>query len=289
MKKVLITGVNSYVGNKFEEWIEQYPDGYEIEKVSLKNNEWQKMSFSKYDTVLHVAGIAHQMETKKNEHLYYKVNRDLALEVAEKAKNDGVQQFVFISTMSVYGLDKGVIHRYTPTKPKNNYGKSKLQAEELLNTLSNSEFYIAILRPPMIYGKDCKGNYQRLSQLAIKSPIFPDVCNKRSMIYIDNLSIFIQWLIEKGEKGLFFPQNKEYVCTTTMVKNISKINNCDIKLTRFFNLPIKLFRIRILDKIFGNLVYEKSLSSKCINKSMIDFEKSLLLTEDKSEKNNDTF
>lgn len=289
MKKVLITGVNSYVGNKFTEWMDNYPDDYEVEKISLRNDEWRKMSFSEYDTVLHVAGVAHQKETKRNAHIYYKVNRDLAIEVAQKSKNDGVDQFIFLSSMSVYGLKKGVINKFTPTKPKSDYGKSKLEAESLLNTLDNSDFKIAILRPPMIYGKKCKGNYQRLSQFAINSPIFPDIYNLRSMIFIDNLSIFIQWLIDKGEKGLFFPQNKEYVCTTSMVKNISKIHNCDIKLTVFFNLPIKLFRIGFLNKIFGNLIYEKSLSSNCINKSMIDFEKSLLLTEDKSEKNSDTF
>src|SRR5699024_5318074 len=158
------------------------------------------------------------------------------------------------------------------------YGKSKLEAESLLNTLDNSDFKIAILRPPMIYGKKCKGNYQRLSQFAINSPIFPDIYILRSMIFIDNLSIFIQCLIDKGVKVMFLPQNKENICTISMVKNISKIHKCDIRLTVFFNLPIKLLRNRLLNKIFGNLIYQKSLTSNCINKSMIDFEKSLLLT-----------
>src|SRR5699024_1361889 len=196
MKKVLITGVNSYVGNKFTEWMDNYPDDYEVEKISLRNDEWRKMSFSEYDTVLHVAGVAHQKETKRNAHIYYKVNRDLAIEVAQKSKNDGVDQFIIISSMSVYALKKSVINKVTPTKPKTDYSKSKLEAEILLNTLDNTDFKIAILQPPMIYGKKCKGNYQRLSQFAINSSIFHDICNLRIMILLVNLGIFIHWLID---------------------------------------------------------------------------------------------
>src|SRR5699024_4187247 len=154
---VLITGVNSYVGNKFTEWMDNYPDDYEVEKISLRNDEWRKMSFSEYDTVLHVAGVAHQKETKRNAHIYYKVNRDLAFGVPRKSKNDGVDQFLFLSSMSVYVLKKVVNNKFSPTKPKSDYGKSKLEAASLLNNLDKSDIKIAILRPPMTYGKKCKG------------------------------------------------------------------------------------------------------------------------------------
>src|SRR5690606_7124221 len=118
--------------------------------------------------VIHVAGIAHVKETKENADLYYKVNRDLAFEVAKKAKNEGVKQFIFLSSMSVYGIETGIIKINTPTNPKTNYGRSKLEAEELISSIESDSFKVAILRPPMIYGKGCKGNYIRLANLAIK-------------------------------------------------------------------------------------------------------------------------
>ncbi|MGB4351276.1 MAG: NAD-dependent epimerase/dehydratase family protein, partial [Tissierellaceae bacterium] len=218
MKSILITGKNSYIGSRFEEWLAKYPDKYKVDAISLRDESWKEKDFSEYDVIYHVAGIAHRKETKENRELYYAVNRDLAYEVAKKSKQDGIKQFIFLSTMSVYGLESGVIDEYTPLKPKSNYGKSKLQAEELIKPLEDDSFKIAILRPPMVYGKGCKGNYPRLAKLAKITPIFPDIDNKRSMIYIDNLSEFVRLLIDDYSSGLFLPQNSEYVKTSEMVR-----------------------------------------------------------------------
>ena len=158
MKRVLITGENSYVGNSFADWVKDDPE-FQVDKISLRDDSWKEYDFSIYDVVLHVAGIAHQKETKKNSESYYRVNRDLTVDVAQKAKEKGVNHFIFLSSMSVYGLDTGVINKMTPLKPKTNYGKSKLEAEEAISSLATSSFEIAILRPPMIYGANCKGNF----------------------------------------------------------------------------------------------------------------------------------
>lgn len=159
MKRILITGANSYIGTSFEKWLSQWPDKYTVDTIDMIDGKWRKESFAGYDVVFHVAGIAHIRETKKNRDLYYKVNRDLAYETAKKAKAEGVNQFIFISSMSVYGVDNGVINKNTPLNPKSNYGKSKLQAEKLIKPLCDDNFKVAILRPPMVYGKGCKGNY----------------------------------------------------------------------------------------------------------------------------------
>jgi len=182
--------------------------------------------------------------------------------------------------MSVYGIDCGVITKDTQPKPKSNYGRSKLQAEELIEPLGNENFKVAILRPPMIYGKGCKGNYPRLAKLAIKTPFFPDVKNKRSMIYIDNLCEFIKLIIEERSSGLFFPQNEEYVNTSEMVKIIAKANNKSNHPTKIFNPLINLAckKIGIIKKAFGNLIYEHDMSGNyeyCVCK----FERSILITE----------
>ena len=232
MKKILITGANSYIGTSFEKWVGQWPDKYSVDTVDMKDGSWKKKDFSQYDVVFHVAGIAHIKETKENQGLYYKVNRDLAYETAKKAKADGVKQFIFLSSMSVYGIETGVISKDTPLRPNSAYGKSKVEAEELISGLASDVFKVATLRPPMVYGKGCKGNYQRLAKLAVKTPIFPDIDNKRSMVYIDNLCEFVRLLIDDCGAGLYFPQNDEYVKTSEMVKLIAEAHGKKIRMTK---------------------------------------------------------
>lgn len=279
MKKILITGKNSYVGNSLINWLTNYPEKYLIETVGLRDESWKKRDFSKFDVVFHVVGIAHVKETKKNSDTYYKVNRDLAFEVAQKAKRDGVKQFIFLSSMSVYGIESGIIYRNTTPLPKSNYGKSKLQAEELINTLNDSAFKVVIIRPPMIYGYGCKGNYSKLSKLSVYMPIFPNIKNQRSMIFIYNLCELVRKIIDTSEKGTFFPQNKEYVCTKEMVDLISKANNKKIRFINIFNPMIKNIKVNVVSKLFGNLTYEKKISQSELNYQVYDFETSVFLTE----------
>jgi nucleoside-diphosphate-sugar epimerase len=283
MKKILITGKSSYVGSSLENWLRNYPANYSIDTISLRKDSWKEKDFSKYDVVFHVAGIAHIKETKENAGLYYKVNRDLAYEVAQKAKIESVKQFIFLSSMSVYGIDSGVINKKSTTEPKGNYGKSKLQAEKLITTLEDSVFKVVILRPPMIYGKECKGNYNRLSNLAVKFPIFPNIKNKRSMIFIDNLSEFVKCVIDNGDRGMLFPQNNDYVETTKMAELIAKAHGKKLYKTRLFNPLIDLMRNnQTVNKVFGNLVYDKELSkyNNCQLNKFVGFEKSIRLTEE---------
>src|SRR5690625_3112032 len=227
MKKVLITGKNSYVGNNLERWLNQYPEKYMVDKISLRNESWKEHDFSIYDVVVHVAGIAHVSTDPNMEDLYYKVNRDLTIEVAKKSKTEHVKQFIFLSSIIVYGDNPskdGVIDEHTVPIPSNFYGRSKLEAEEGIRPLKSENFNVVIIRPPMIYGKDSKGNYPKLAAFARKSSIFPDFDNKRSMIHIDNLSEFIRLMIDHKESGLFFPQNKEYVKTSEMVRLIAEVH-----------------------------------------------------------------
>ena len=277
MKKILITGANSYVGTSFEKWLSQWPDEYHVDTIDMIDGTWREKSFAGYDVVFHVAGIAHIKETKENEHLYYKINRDLAYETAQKAKSEGVSQFILMSSMSVYGMDIGVITKDTEPCPKSHYGKSKLQAERQISQLSEKTFSVAILRPPMIYGKGCKGNYAKLAKLAKKIPVFPEIKNQRSMLYIDNLSEFIRNLIDTRQDGLFLPQNEEYVCTSELVKEIAGLYGRKMKVVKIFNPLIIILhdRVKILNKIFGSLVYFQD-ASVC---HTIGFKESVRLSE----------
>src|SRR5690625_3798975 len=286
MKKVLVTGINSYVGNRFAEWVKQYPDEYDVDRISVRDAKWKEIELSTYDVIVHVAGIAHRKETKENAELYYQVNRDLANEIATKAKKEKVKQFIFLSSMSVYGLNKGVIDKDTPLRPKSHYGKSKLQAEEEIQDLEDSSFKVAIVRPPMIYGEGCKGNYQRLRKLALKTPIFPDVKNKRSMIYIDNLSEFIKNLIDDSRQGVYCPQNKEYVNTSELVQIISKQHDKRILITKLFNPLLRIMQVEMVNKVFGDLIYIKSSFDYRFSYHVNDFISSIEASENVESGNN---
>lgn len=285
MKKILITGKNSYVGNSFERWVmENYPNDYHIEKISLRDDAWKEHDFSKYDSILHVAGIAHVSTNPKMENLYYRINRDLTIEVARKAKLEGVKQFIFMSSIIVYGngVDRdGCIDEKTEPRPRDFYGNSKLEAEEKITTLINKEFNIAIIRPPMVYGKNSKGNYSKLAKAARKLAIFPDIENKRSMIHINNLSEFLRLIIDNEEGGIFFPQNKEYVKTSEMVKFIAEVHGNNIRLTKKFNpfiIPL-INKVNLFNKVYGNLYYCKSLSEYKQDYRVLEFKQSIYATE----------
>lgn len=267
MKRILITGANSYIGTSFERWVAQWPEDYQVDTVGTRNGEWKDLDFSPYHTILHVAGIAHQDAKADQEELYYKVNRDLTIEVAQKAKNEGVKQFIFMSSMIVYGAsskigETKVITRDTVPEPINFYGNSKLQAEKGILPLQAEGFNVVVIRPPMIYGKDSKGNYPLLAKFAKITPVFPNIENKRSMLYIDNLTEFIRLMIEHSENGIFFPQNREYVKTAEMVKVIAEINGRRIWLVKIFNpVLVRLGKkVNVVNKVFGSLFYHKSMS-----------------------------
>ncbi|MCC5893810.1 NAD-dependent epimerase/dehydratase family protein [Exiguobacterium sp.] len=284
MKRVLITGANSYVGNAFKRWVEtRHKEHIEVDTIGMKNGEWKSKSFIGYDAVLHVAGIAHVSTDKSMEDLYYKVNTDLTAEVAAKAKKDRVRQFIFLSSMIVYGdaSNAQMITAQTEPKPTNFYGNSKLQAEVKLNQLADAHFRVANVRPPMIYGNGSKGNYVKLAGLARKIPLFPNYQNRRSMIHIDNLSEFLSLLIMYEDHGTFHPQNADYVCTSELVKTIGSVHGNRIRTIGLFNGLIRsvVDKNMTMNKLFGDFAYEKTLSTYPYNYHIRDFTNSILHTE----------
>lgn len=281
MKKILIAGANSYIGTSFEEYMYQYSEAYQVDTVDMIGDGWKEKDFFGYDTVFYVAGIAHIKETKENSGLYYRVNKDLAVETAEKSLKNGVKQFVYLSSMSVYGMSEGIIYGNTEAIPKNNYGKSKLEAEGSLKKAVGDKMQLAIIRPPMVYGKGCKGNYSFLSKLAKKLPLFPKVNNYRSMIYIDNLCEFVRLIIQNTESGTFFPQNSEYSNTSQLVKMIAEIHNRKIMLVGGFTWLLKILSrfTGLVNKAFGNLVYDKSISIYKEDYTVKNLEESIKATE----------
>lgn len=296
MKKLLITGQNSYIGTSFEQWVkEKCPKEISIDTINLHDPDWQEKSFACYDSIFHVAGIAHVDKDKispKKKAMYYSVNRDLVIDAAAKAKAEGVRQFVFMSSMIVYGVSAPVefgkhITKTTRPAPGSCYGYSKLQAELAIQEMADENFTVSIIRSPMVYGKGCKGNYRLLSFIARHAPFFPDYKNERSMIYIENLCALVQHLILNEVGGVFFPQNSEYVTTSDMVRQIAKARGHKIYINSSLNWMVNLgFRLpgfihEKTDKAFRNMTYEKNISTYDFEYRVVDFETSIEKIEGK--------
>ena len=277
--KVLVTGAGSYIGESFKAYAEEhYGENLTVDSVDMLDPDWRETDFAPYDVVYHVAEIAHadvgnvSDEVKEN---CYAVNTDLAIEVAEKAKAAGVGEYIFMSSMIVYGDSapfgqEKIVDETTVPVPANFYGDSKLQADVAVRDLADDSFKVIVLRPPMIYGKGSKGNYPTLAKLAKLLPVFPDVDNERSMLHIDNLCEFLCqiMLVKKFERNsvVLIPQNAEYTRTADMVKDIADVTGKKTAVTGILNPAVKVGskvpgKVKgLVNKAFGNSCYAMSVS-----------------------------
>ena len=284
MKKVLITGAGSYVGESVRRYIvAKMPDQYHMDAVDTMGDNWKKADYSQYEVVFHVAGIAHVNADPKMEPLYYKVNRDLTIEVARHAQAAGVKHFIFMSSQIVFhesqSLRTEVLTVETKPNPNGFYGDSKLQAENGLKALriEGGEMKICILRPCMIYGPNAKGNFPRLAKLACKTPIFPAWHNKRSMLYIDNLAEFVLQVIERNLEGTFYPQNRELADTVEIIRFFAKKAGHKVWITKLFNPFVWLgsFVLQPINKMFATYYYDPEMSRMEFDYQLVSFEESL--------------
>lgn len=282
MKKVLITGANSFVGMNIEKWLLASTDEkFEVDTVDTMNEAWKAVDYSKYDSVFHVAGIAHVDPKPEMAPLYYKVNRDLAIEVAKWAKEHGVKQFIYMSSRIVYRASKSMKGNVTTPEtlpnPNDFYGDSKLQAENGLKELACDTFKICILRPPMIYGPGNKGNLPRLAELARKTPLFPAWHNKRSMLHVLNLAEFVKQLIMREMEGTFYPQNMELSDTVEIVRIFAEQAGHKVWFTRLFNPLVWLgsFFLSPIPKMFADSYYVPEMSKYDFDYQIVGFEESM--------------
>lgn len=283
MIKVLVTGAGSYVGESVRAYIKKTAGGQiEMDAVDTFGDNWKQADYTQYDVVYHVAGIAHVNADPKMEPLYYKVNRDLTIEVAKHAKAAGVKQFIFMSSMIVFHesqkLGEEMLTVDTKPAPNGFYGDSKLQAENGLHELECDTFKVCILRPPMIYGPNSKGNFLRLGWLATKTPIFPEWHNRRSMLYIDNLAEFVKQAILRGLSGTFYPQNKELADTVDIVKFFAQKYNHKIWISKVFNPFVRMCSpfIQSLNKMFASYYYDPEMSKMDFDYQLVSQEESFL-------------
>jgi len=249
MQRILITGANSFVGKNYILW-SKYK---RVEEVSLLDKKPDEIDFSKYDVVINLIAVVHQSGNVP-ESEYFKINKDLCLNIAECAKRAGVKQFVFLSTVKVYGETTNnsiALNEDSPCYPHDSYGRSKLAAETALKQLDNFGFTVSIIRTPLVYGDGVKANMLNIMKLVDRLPILPlgGIHNKRSFTFVGNLVAFIDRIIEKRASGVFISEDLNPLSTSELVILISKGFNKKLKL---FRLPS--FIIGIANLIFPGMI-----------------------------------
>jgi nucleoside-diphosphate-sugar epimerase len=264
-KNVLVTGSTGFIGTHFVE----NNKIFNITEVDLITNEVSKIVFKNINTVLHLAGLVHQMKGAADEQ-YFKVNRDLAFEVAKKAKANKVEQFVLMSTAKVFGeltTEKHEWNENSECNPQDTYGKSKYEAEKLIKGLEDESFKVAIVRSPLVYGPGVKANMLNLVKLVDRFPILPfgGINNLRSMVYVGNLVALLKHIIDKQVSGIFIAGDRSPLSTMDLAELISKALGKKRILFQFpkFILNIaNLFKPTYVYRIFGSIVLDNSNTNK---------------------------
>lgn len=259
MTKILITGANSFVGTNFK----KYSRYEQVDEVSLIDNQPENIDFSSYDVVLHLVAIVHQTKAIPEKE-YYRVNTELCLRTANAAKKAGVKQFIFMSTVKVYGPfnpEEGVWNEFSKCKPDDSYGKSKYAAELALKELEDEHFTVSIVRTPLVYGEDVRANMLSLIKLVENYSILPlgKINNRRSFTSVENLIAFIDRIIDKTASGIYIAKDEEDLSTTELVQYISKYLNQKVRLLSIPKfiiwMSMKVYP-RIFDRLYGSFYLE---------------------------------
>lgn len=265
--KILIIGKNSYIGNHIDEWLTKY--GHEVAQLDLLTEDWKNYDYSSFNAIVHVAGIVHRPDCKDWK-LYKRVNTDIPEKIATMAKEQGVKQYIYFSTMGVYQANKklgaSVVDETTPLLSNSSsfYGMSKLMAEEALTKLQEEGFSVAFVRPPSVYGKGCKGGYiTGFKKIAQMLPVIPRAYENacQSFIYIDNLSECVRLIVENHLGGVFCPQDDEIPNANRLLEVICKGIGKTYRSSRLLGICLQLLSfIPLVKKAYGGIEYSRTLS-----------------------------
>lgn len=262
--KVVVTGAGGFIGERF---MEMNREGFNLTAVSLRSTPVEGIDLSGVDSIVHLAGKAHEMQPIDDQ-VYYDVNYGLTKKLAEEARRQGVPHFIYISSVKVYGDETpGPHNEHSPCGPTDAYGKSKLQAEEMLLHMSGVRFKVAVVRPPLVYGPRVKGNMIRLLQLADKNyPLpFGNIQNRRSMVYVDNLVALINTILLQQATGIYIAGDEQPVSTEFLVRTVRKSLH---KPENMIGLPgavrmlLKAVRPALYTRLFSSYIIDNSLTNK---------------------------
>lgn len=224
--EIQITGISGFIGKNLSMHLKQHGDT--VEGLSLRDAGWKNNLNTQADAIIHLAGKAHDTSNTSSPEAYYKVNRDLTIELYNEFINSGVKDFFYFS--SVKAVADTVITVLTEdnlANPLTPYGKSKLEAEQyLLSKELPTGKRLFIIRPCMIHGPGNKGNLNLLYKIVEKGFPWPLASyeNKRSFLSIDNLNFLIKEMINRPimESGVYNFADDEALSTNELVRVIGE-------------------------------------------------------------------
>jgi len=269
VKRILLTGASGFIGKRYLLYNSSI---YDLTSISLRETQVEQINFNGIDTIVHLAGMAHQMN-KIDDQIYFDINHDLTLKLATAAKKAGVPHFIFISTVKVFGEETSTNKSFTESSicsPTDPYGKSKFLAEQGLTKLIDKDFAVAIVRPPLVYGPGVKGNMLRLLKLSIKGRTLPfgKIDNQRSMVFIDNLIELINSITNQKASGVYHAGDAQALSTSKLVShiNLHMDNNARlIKLNSFFLRILRWLKPGLVQRLWGSFLIDTQQTNKQLN------------------------
>jgi len=263
---ILVSGASGFIGNSLVPYLAQ---SFNVKCLSIRPNSISDINFEGFSTIVHLAGLAHQM-SKVDDKKYFIVNRDLTNQFAKSAKLNGIKHFIFVSSTKVYSDQGSYYDESSDCEPSDSYGESKKQAENLLKDLESDLFKVAIVRPPLVYGPHVKGNLNRLIELIDNSPLLPlgGIDNKRSMVFVQNLNALIKHIIDNSYSGTYIAGDQRPYSTTELATLIKKNLNAScrmITLPKFILNVVNSLKPSISKRLFDSLVFDNSKSNIKIN------------------------
>jgi nucleoside-diphosphate-sugar epimerase len=281
--KCLISGASGFVGRNLIKYLNNKSAFNSLTRSDLVGIS--KNSLNQYSSIIHLAGKAHDLKNVSNPEEYYKVNFELTKKLYDAFLISDAKKFIFISSVkaaadSIYGiLDENI-----EPNPQTHYGKSKLMAEEYIQSqpLPNGKAYY-ILRPCMIHGPGNKGNLNLLYKFVKKGIPYPlaEFNNKRSFLSVENLCFVINELITRDDilGGIYHVADDEALSTNEVVSILAASLNVTPRLWEisksfivflakvgdWLHLPLTTER---LNKLTESYVVSNQKIKKVLNKEL---------------------
>lgn len=187
---ILVTGASGFIGKALASELDRR--GIPWRAVSRASLEDPRCDFEPGEVLVHLAAIAHRAQGSTDDAEYERVNRDLAVCAARRARASGVRRFLFVSTARVMGnVSSRPWTEQDEPNPPDAYSRAKREAEiELMRLRSPGAFEVVVLRPPLVYGPGVRGNLRSLLRLADSRWPLPlrNARAPRSMIAVANLA-----------------------------------------------------------------------------------------------------
>lgn len=228
---ITITGATGFVGQNLSKYLQN--QNHDVQALSLRN-AWVLDKNSA--AIIHLAGKAHDTANTSAEEEYFKVNRDLTIQLFDEFLNSNIKDFIYFSSVKATAdTIERILDEQHISNPKTPYGKSKLEAEKyLLSKILPDGKRLFIIRPCMIHGPGNKGNLNLLYKVVQRGIPWPLAAfeNKRSFLSIDNLNFLIGKILSNKNipSGIYNFADDDSISTNELVKIIAEASGKKTKL-----------------------------------------------------------